>query len=480
MMVGMLGNVAADRQRQVPFLTAAALAVGLRPGVGRAAARPGPRGTGGRIAGDPPRLRAGPGRARAAAAVLAPRARPSGGPGPTGACCVRLRAPGRALARARGRRAGPAGCCRSQHGPPEADDMVGRHGFPAARLRQIRATGAGGCAAAPGRRDSAAIAAAKAPASRGGTSRPLPSRMLAALVSVAITAMPAAMPSSTTLGMASVTAGSTMMPLSAEQGRELGAPELASESHLRLEPERAALVLEARPLRPVAGDGQPEARVGWAPADARPRADSPRPCARSGGRRRPSPCRHGSARGGRSSASTPLGRMPIVASGAVTCAMARRLRADREHTGGVAPDPARDVAQQQRVEQPQAAIVARHVRAAQRDDVGLPVAQPPADQAGREARPAVAQVERLLAPATRARGATAPTIQRTSSSGCQRLRSRLPTGRRWRSSRPPGRPRASRRCRSRSRRCAGRAAAPACACTCEQATPVPPPIGGIS
>ena len=85
--------------------------------------------------------------------------------------------------------------------------------------------------------------------------------MLAALVSVTITAMPAAMPSSTTLGMASVTAGSTMMPLSASRPRELAAPELAREGHLRLEPERAALVLEAAALRPVAGDGQPEARV---------------------------------------------------------------------------------------------------------------------------------------------------------------------------------------------------------------------------
>ena len=80
-----------------------------------------------------------------------------------------------------------------------------------------------------------------------------------------------------------------------------------------------------------------------------------------------------------------------------------------------------------RVEQPQAAIVARHVRAAQGDEVGLPVTQPPAHQAGGEARPAMAQVERLLGRQLAARLA-APTIQRTSSSGCHRLISRLPTG----------------------------------------------------
>ena len=177
---------------------------------------------------------------------------------------------------------------------------------------------------------------------------------------------------------------------------------------------------------------------GSARGDAWPRAGSPRPCARSGGRRRPSPCRHDSARGGRSRASTPLGRTPIVASGAVRLRHGPQVAAHREHTGGVAPDPARQVAQQQGVQQPQAAIVAGHVRAAQRDEVGLPVTQPPADQPGGEARPAVAQVERLLAPAARGRGATAPTIQRTSSSGCQRLRSRLPTGSRW--MRHPGLP----------------------------------------
>ena len=71
------------------------------------------------------------------------------------------------------------------------------------------------------------------------------------------------------------------------------------------------------------------------------------------------------------------------------------LAADRDDARRPVPDPARDVPHEQRVEQAQPWIVTRHVRAAQRHDVGNARTQLIADDPGGPAGPAMADIVTL-------------------------------------------------------------------------------------
>ncbi len=184
-----------------------------------------------------------------------------------------------------------------------------------------------------------------------------------------------------------------MIPEFGEQSGEFDPPEPTRERHLGLEPQPAALFLERTELRAVARDGQPELGVAGCQA-----MDGIQQIVDALALDQPAGEDH------RRLGAPPPGTEEVGvhavwqdANSGIGCGELRhgsQAVADRKDPGRITPDTARDMTQQQRVQQPKALVIAGHVRAAQRHDVGLLIAQPPTDQSGRQARPAVAQVER--------------------------------------------------------------------------------------
>ena len=242
---------------------------------------------------------------------------------------------------------------------------------------------------------------------------------------------------------------------------KLAAAELARERHLRLEPEACRAGLERAAFRPVAGDGQPEA--GWrAASDAMASSRNPTPLR---GISRPANTIAGVARlapGRKKLGIDAVGQDADRSLGAVRCAMARRLRLTANTPAASRQTRRADAAQQQGLQQPQAAIVARARpsragrpgRAAGRAATSRPArtGSPTSSGRGRTA----ARRERACAPA---RGADHPAQQLVGLPVVQvaladrQQMDRLPA--------PVGASRSHCRRRSRSRRCAGPAAAPA-------------------
>ena len=366
----MLGNVAADRQR--------------RPGAHRerlwrwASAWPGSccGSTSASRAWRPPRwppasptLWAGT-RSGGRRHVLAPRARPSGGPGPAGRLPRAASCTSRVLDCAVALRLGAA-AAEAQAWPDESAP----HG-PAATASQLRCLRQLARPALVGaqQRRVAEIALDRrgqgtrhrAPARAGRCRR----RCSAALVSVAITAMPAAMPSSTTLGMASVTAGNTMIAGIAERPRRARSrPSRPAEADLRLDPQGLAeLSSSASRSGPSPATVSRSSRMARGERCARPRTGYRHLCARSAGRRRRSWLGRILPRGWKKS------RIDTIRQDADGQLRRRRLRhrsqrgAHREHTCRVAPDPPGEMAEKKGIQPTQTAIVAGHVRAAQGDD----------------------------------------------------------------------------------------------------------------